>query len=121
MSKSWSIRAAVLGGGLSGSMARYAVQRAADDGGFPWGTLSVNVAGAFLLGVLTSRVARSRRPELAAAFLGVGVLGAFTTFSALAGQLGAMPLLKAMAYASVSVVLGLAAAISGIRLGRALG
>jgi len=110
---------AVLGGGLVGSIARQVVQRAADDDGFPWGTLSVNVGGAFLLGVLTSRVARVRRPELAAAFLGVGALGAFTTFSALVGQLGAMPLPKAMAYASVSVVLGLTAAVSGIRLGRA--
>jgi CrcB protein len=118
MPKSWAMRVAVLGGGLVGSVARHAVQRAADDGGFPWGTLSVNVAGAFLLGVLASRVARSRRPELAAAFLGVGALGAFTTFSALVGQLDVMSVTKAMAYASVSIVLGLAAAIFGIRLGR---
>ena len=113
------MRVAVLGGGLVGSVARHAVQRAADDGGFPWGTLSVNVVGAFLLGVLASRVARARRAELAAAFLGVGALGAFTTFSALVSQLVAMPPLKAMAYALVSVVLGLAAAVSGIRLNRA--
>jgi CrcB protein len=118
MSKSWTMRVAVLAGGLVGSLARYAVQKAADDGGLPWGTLSVNVAGAFLLGLLTSRVARSRRPELAAAFLGVGVLGAFTTFSALVGQLEGMSLPKAMVYASLSVVLGLAAAIAGIRLAR---
>jgi len=118
MSKSWMMRAAVLAGGLVGSLVRHAVQKAADDGGFPLGTLSVNVVGAFLLGVLTSRVARSRRPELAAAFLGVGALGAFTTFSALVGQLEDMSLPAAMAYASVSVVLGLAAAVSGIRLGR---
>jgi CrcB protein len=118
MSKSWTMRVAVLGGGLVGSVARHAVQRAADDGGFPWGTLSVNVVGAFLLGMLTSRVARSRRPELAAAFLGVGALGAFTTFSALVSQLEGISLPKAMAYTSVSIVLGLAAAVSGIRLGR---
>ena len=119
MSKSWMMRAAVLAGGLVGSLARHAVQQAVDEGGFPLGTLSVNVVGAFLLGVLMSRVALSRRPELAAAFLGVGALGAFTTFSALVGQLEGMSLPKAMVYASVSVVLGLAAAISGIRLGRA--
>jgi CrcB protein len=119
MSKSWTMRAAVLAGGLVGSLVRFTVQRVGDDGGFPWGTLSVNVVGAFLLGVLTSRVARSRRPELAAAFLGVGALGAFTTFSALVAQLGGMSLPQAMTYASVSVVLGLAAAVSGIRLGQA--
>jgi len=111
------MRGAVLAGGLVGSVARHAMQRAADDSGFPWGTLLVNVVGAFFLGVLTSRVARSRRPELAAAFLGVGALGAFTTFSTFVGQLGVMSLPKAMAYASASVVLGLAAAVAGIRLG----
>jgi len=116
---SWAMRVAVLVGGLVGSVARHAVQIAADDGDLPWGTLSVNVIGAFLMGVLTSRVARARRPELAAAFLGVGALGAFTTFSALVSQLEAMPPSKAVAYASVSVVLGLAAAVSGIRLSRA--
>lgn len=112
------MRAAVLGGGLVGSLARHAVQTAADDGGFPWGTLAVNVAGAFLVGVLASRVTRFRKPELAASFLGVGTLGAFTTFSALVGQLEAMPIFTAVIYASISVVLGLAAAVFGIRLGR---
>ena len=112
------MRSAVLGGGLVGSLARHVVQTAADGGGLPWGTLAVNVAGAFLLGVLASRVTRFRQPELAASFLGVGALGAFTTFSALVGQLEAMPTFKAVAYASMSVVLGLAAAVSGMRLGR---
>lgn len=102
-----------------GSLARYLVQSAADVHSFPWGTLSVNVLGAFLLGVLTSRAGRLRRPELTAAFIGVGVLGAFTTFSALVGQVDAMALPNAIAYASVSVAIGLAAAVSGIRLGRA--
>jgi CrcB protein len=118
MLKSWTMRGAVLVGGLVGSVARHAIQRAADDSGFPWGTLLVNVVGAFFLGVLTSRVARSRRPEFAAAFLGVGALGAFTTFSALVGQVEGMSFPKAMAYASASVVLGLAAAVIGSRLGR---
>lgn len=118
MSKPWTMRAAVLAGGLVGSVARYAVQRAGDGDSFPWGTLSVNVVGAFLLGVLTRRAANFRRPELAAALLGVGALGAFTTFSALVGQLEGMPLPTAVSYASVSVALGLAAAVLGIRLGR---
>jgi len=119
MSKAWTMRAAVLAGGLVGSVARYLVQSAADVDGFPWGTLLVNVLGAFLLGVLTSRVGRFQRPELAAALLGVGALGAFTTFSALVGQVTDMGLPEALAYVSVSVVLGLAAAVSGTRLGRA--
>jgi fluoride exporter len=118
MSKPWSMRAAVLVGGLAGSVARYLVQRTAD-GSFPWGTLAVNVVGAFLLGVLTSRVGRSRSPELVAALLGIGGLGAFTTFSALVGQVDGMSLVSAMAYVSGSIVIGAAAAASGIRFGRA--
>ena len=113
------MRAAVLAGGLAGSLARYLVQSAADVHTFPWGTLLVNVLGAFLLGVLTGRAGGLRRPEMTAAFLGVGVLGAFTTFSALVGQIDDMALPGAIAYASASVALGLAAAVSGIRLGRA--
>ncbi len=118
MSKPWTMRAAVLAGGLVGSVARYLVQRVADSNPLPWGTLLVNVLGAFLLGVLTSRVGRARRPELVAAALGVGALGAFTTFSALVGQVDDMSLPNALTYASVSVALGLAAAVSGLRLGR---
>jgi len=119
MSKPWILRAAVLVGGFVGSIARYLVQRA-DGPAFPWGTLTANVLGAFLLGVLTSRVGRSRSPELIAALLGVGAIGAFTTFSALVEQIGGMSSTDALAYASVSVLLGLLAAVSGIRLGKAL-
>lgn len=116
----WTLRGAVLVGGFVGSIARDLVQGAADGPGFPWGTLTANILGAFLLGVLTSRVGRSRRPELIAALLGVGTIGAFTTFSALVGQIAGMSYTDALAYASVSVLLGLLAAVSGIRLGKAL-
>ena len=44
---------------------------------FPWGTLAVNLTGAFVLGVLVGRGARRRRLPLA----GIGLLGAYTTFS----------------------------------------
>lgn len=116
MSRKWMLRGVVLGGGFAGSIARYLVQEAADRNSFPWGTLFANVLGAFLLGVITGGL--GRRSEVALAGLGVGTIGAFTTFSALVGQISSMPLTTAVIYGSLSLVFGLAAAVSGIRLAR---
>jgi CrcB protein len=72
-----------LGGGLGG-IARYGLELAgpAVPGGIPWGTFLANVVGCALIGVLMVLVTevwsahRVLRP-----FLGVGLLGGFTTFS----------------------------------------
>ena len=79
-----------IGGGL-GAVLRYwigtAVQAGAGTGGFPWGTLVVNVAGCLAVGVVSALA--ERRGVLTAetrAFLVVGVLGGFTTFSAFANE-----------------------------------
>ena len=51
--------------------------------GFPWGTWIVNLLGGLLMGVLAGTLARqSDGGEPLRLFLGVGVLGGFTTFSA---------------------------------------
>lgn len=74
-------------GGALGSTGRYAVGRAIArfaDGGFPIGTLVVNVSGSLLIGVLAGLAAADGRPALSPdsrAFLLIGVLGGFTTFS----------------------------------------
>jgi CrcB protein len=72
-----------LGGGL-GAVARYGVGRLlpTGPGQFPWATFAINVLGCFLIGVLMvliSEVWAAHR--LLRPFLGVGVLGGFTTFS----------------------------------------
>jgi len=72
-------------GGALGAMGRFAVMNAVGHVthlGFPWGTLTVNVVGALVLGVVleVSALAWSPSPETRA-MLVVGVLGAFTTFS----------------------------------------
>ena len=76
----------VLVGGGIGSVARYLVGTWMLDrfgAGFPWGTLTVNVVGSFLIGVIA--VLADERGALGPhvrTFLIVGVLGGFTTFSA---------------------------------------
>lgn len=82
------------------------------------GLLVVNVVGAFLLGVLTARLGRlnhPRRRELQLT-IGVGALGAFTTYSALAVQ-AADP--ASLLWALATVVVGSLAAWAGIAAGRA--
>ncbi len=77
-------------GGLVGTPARYAVALALPTrtGGWPAGTLLVNLLGAFCLGALLEGLARrgpdTGRRRLLRLGLGTGFLGAFTTYSTLA-------------------------------------
>ncbi|MDB5689002.1 MAG: fluoride efflux transporter CrcB [Sphingomonas bacterium] len=50
--------------------------------GFPWGTWFVNLGGGLLMGLLAGMLSRTADGETLRLFLGVGVLGGFTTFSA---------------------------------------
>lgn len=85
-----AVLAAVAIGGALGSVARYlAVNGMAAWLGraFPYGTLAVNVAGSFLMGVaLALLVQRGLLGEPWRAGLMAGLLGGFTTFSAFAGE-----------------------------------
>ncbi|WP_067111479.1 fluoride efflux transporter CrcB [Sphingopyxis granuli] len=80
--------------------------------GFPWWTLSINIAGSLLMGLLIGWLARSGGSETTRLFLGVGILGGFTTFSSfslefwLLFERGAMA--QAAAYVLSSVVVGIA-------------
>jgi len=100
-----------VGGGL-GALSRHAVGRAtlhAFGPGFPWGTLTVNVVGSFLIG------------QSARLFLVTGFLGGFTTFSAF--SLDALTLWErdpwmAGVYVTASVLLSFAAIVAGVVLSR---
>ena len=105
---------AVLGG--TGAVARWAVTRAVTaraGGSFPFGTLVVNLTGAFLLGVLVGVTADREALRL----LGTGLLGGYTTFST--WMLDSRRLRPALLLANVggSLVLGVLA----VWIGRALG
>ena len=75
----------VMLGGAIGAGARHLVGSltlARFGPGFPWGTLSVNLVGGLLMGLLAGWLARAGGSEATRLFLAVGVLGGFTTFSA---------------------------------------
>lgn len=115
--------AAVIVGGLVGTGARLAIDAALPhtDTQFPLSTLIINTLGAFALGGLVARL-WPIAPAWLRAGLGAGLLGSFTTFSALTVSLVSLSAagewMPALAYLAASVVLGLAAAGLGLALGR---
>ena len=116
--------AAALGGAL-GALGRWGIAEALprDPDGWPWATLLVNLTGCLVLGLLIGLVfARSPDSPWLRPFLGTGVLGGFTTFSAFAVETvqltdAGRPGLAA-AYVAVSVAGGVAAAALGALAGR---
>ena len=114
-------------GGAVGSLGRWAVGLALphDGGAFPWATFLVNVTGALAMGLLVAfLVDRPGAHRLARPVLGVGLLGGWTTFSALAvdavglGE-GGHPGTAAL-YLAATFVVGVLAVAGGLRLGRAV-
>lgn len=110
------------GAGIGG-VARYGISRwtmTAIGTGFPWGTLTVNVVGSFLItfgiGWMHSRGMGIPRQDLFAA----GFCGGFTTFSAVSVETLRMiesgQWQRAAIYVAATVTLGLLAAVAGLRL-----
>jgi len=123
----WDIALVVAAGGAIGGAMRHGVGVVLDSGsaGFPWATFAENVTGCLLLAVLVVYLVEVWPPSrYARPFLGVGVLGGFTTFSAymnetrellLAGRPGI-----AFGYVAATLVVGLLATWTGLRLARRL-
>lgn len=122
-----SVFSIAVGGGL-GAVARHFtnVGAAALFGlSFPWGTMIVNIFGSFLMGVLIGLFAHVwHPPQEVRAFLTVGFLGGFTTFSAF--SLDAVTLYErgdvvmSAAYIAGSVVVSIAALFAGLFLMRSI-
>jgi fluoride exporter len=94
--------------------------------GFPFGTWIVNLLGGLLMGVLAGVIARTPvEGEPLRLFLGVGVLGGFTTFSAFSlesfNMLSRGEYMMAGAYAVSSVAGSVLMLFFGLALGRAIG
>ena len=123
-----AILLAVALGGAIGSLLRYfvasAIQSAASPG-FPWGIFVVNISGGFVMGVIVELgVLKLQLSPEVRAFLTVGILGGYTTFSTfsldsvLLIQRGAY--LSAAAYIAGSAALSIFALFAGLWLVRAL-
>lgn len=123
----WAVPVAISLGGAAGALARHGAEVAIphEPGTFAWATLLVNVSGSFLIGVLMVLVTdvwpgrRLLRP-----FVGVGVLGGYTTFAThvedvhrmlLAGTAG-----PALAYLAGTVAGAVLAVWAGARAARAV-
>jgi len=110
-----------------GGLARHAVSlwvQSAAGAGFPWGTLLINVTGSVLLALAYGVLEGSAVAPEWRAFLGIGVLGGYTTFSTFSYE--AVRLLqdgaweRSLAYVGGSVLLSLAGVALGFRLAAAL-
>ncbi|MFT4306846.1 MAG: CrcB family protein [Microbacterium sp.] len=120
--------AVVFAGGAVGTAAREALSLAfppAD--GIPFVILGINVTGAFLLGFLLDALVRRGPDEstrrMLRLLLGTGVIGGFTTYSALAADaarlIGSGAVLAGILYGLATVLVGAAATWAGIALAAA--
>jgi CrcB protein len=108
-------------GGIVGALGRYGLSRAfpVGAGTFPTTTFVINVSGAFILTVLLEWLVHRGTPDHWLRLLvGVGVLGAFTTFSTFATELALLwrdhERTIAVEYAVGSVAAGVAAVLLGL-------
>ena len=114
-------------GGVLGALARYAAGvwiTSAGASGFPWATLSINVAGSLLLGILVQALPEWGAPAEVRALLTIGFCGSFTTFSTFGYETVTLvqngSLALAGAYVLSSVLLGLAGVVAGLWVGGVL-
>ena len=117
----------VMIGGALGSGARHLAGRAigaADGTTLPYATLAVNVVGGMLMGLLVGVLGRFGGNDAWRLFVGVGILGGFTTFSAFSldivmlAERGAPGL--AVGYALLSVLGSVLALFAGLMLARSV-
>lgn len=120
----WQHLLAVAAGGAVGSMGRYLIVSQVAHwlgSGFPFGTLTVNVLGCTIMGVLAELAALVWSPSAALrAFIMVGVLGGLTTFSSFALDAGLLwtrnAQLSSILYVMASVALSIGGFFAGMHV-----
>jgi CrcB protein len=124
-SRRWDVALVIGAGGALGAAARWGLNEMwpTAPGQIPWATFVENVSGSLVLGALMVVLLDVRRPtRYARPFLGIGVLGGYTTFSTYAADTGALlrgghsPI--AVAYLFGTLVLALVGCWAGITLAR---
>ena len=114
-------------GGFLGSIARYSLTSlvsSSSNSDFPLATFIINVLGSFVIGLVYGLSSRSIIGGDVRLFLATGICGGFTTFSAFSAETFVLirdgHVLLALAYASLSVILGVGATVGGLWCVRAL-
>jgi fluoride exporter len=117
-----AILAVISIGGVLGTLARYGLGLAYPHGAasFPWATFAVNVAGCGMIGMLMVCIDQLGAHRLVRPFLGVGVLGGFTTFSTYVIEIQEAVAAGAARVALVYLAGTLAAAMLAVWAGSAL-
>jgi fluoride exporter len=114
--------------GAIGALCRWGIGKAAVrlfGPAFPWGTLTVNLVGCFLIGLIMHvGLASDKIPHALRIALTVGFLGAMTTFSSFSYETAMLFEQARWMAAGINIfcnlVLGLAATVAGLALGRIL-
>jgi fluoride exporter len=107
-------------GAALGAPARYLTDRAVQarhDSVFPWGTLTVNVVGSFVLGLVTAAAAGGAVGSGVTAAVGTGFCGALTTYSTFGYETLRLTEDRAGFEAALNVVASLAAGLAAAALG----
>lgn len=109
-----------IGGGI-GSMGRYLAGHFIKSSGFPWATLTVNIAGSFIIGIIFAMAARDQHfSQNWRLFLAGGICGGFTTFSAFSAEnlllLQQGKYMIVLSYILLSIISGIVAAWIGFKL-----
>lgn len=118
--REWDLLAVVAIGGVAGAEARYGLDVALShgSGAFPWATVLVNATGCLLIGALMVVLTEIARPHrLWRPFLGVGVLGGYTTYSTFAVDARGLIVAHRAPAALGYVVLTFAACLFAVWLG----
>jgi CrcB protein len=117
----WAVLGAISAGGVLGALARYGLSSAFPHapGDFDWATFWINVSGCLVIGVLMVLITEAwEAHRLVRPFLGVGVLGGFTTFSTyivdVQKALSAHHARTALLYLAATLIAALAAAYAGL-------
>ncbi|HEV2372973.1 MAG TPA: CrcB family protein [Streptosporangiaceae bacterium] len=123
----WLTLTVIAVGGVTGALARQGLWVAFPHriGAFDWTTLGINVGGSALIGALMTVVTEVRHTHrLTAPFLGVGVLGGFTTFSTYIVEIQQSVTARhpesGLAYLAGTVVAALLATFTGVTVTRLL-
>ncbi|NUL43707.1 CrcB family protein [Cellulosimicrobium funkei] len=127
----WAVVGAVAAGGATGTLLRWLLVAPVPDSGSPvaqWISLGlVNLTGSFLLGLLAGISSRRALPRWLVAGLGVGVLGAYTSLSAVvlaasvAPAMGVIGFIQTGSPGGITFVAGLAGTLLALAAGAALG